>query len=68
MKSLRLSPLVLLAFIAPAGPARGSSPEIAKLLFGPALETAPTTPSEDRPAWVLGVEQKGGQFVETPPA
>lgn len=68
MKRPLLSPLVLIAFIAPAGPARGSSPEIAKLLFGPALETAPATPSEDRPAWVLGVEQKGGQFVETPPA
>lgn len=68
MKRLRLSPLVLIAFIAPAGIARGSSPEIAKLLFGPALETAAPAPSEDRPAWVLGVEQKGGQFVETPPA
>lgn len=68
MKRLRLSPLVLIAFIVPAGFASGSSPEIAKLLFGPALEAAATAPSEDRPAWVLGVEQKGGQFVETPPA
>jgi hypothetical protein len=68
MKRLRLSPLVLIAFIFPAGLARGSSPEIAKLLFGPALETTAASTPEDRPAWVLGVEQKGGQFVETPPA
>lgn len=67
MKRIRFAPLVLLIFIA-AGPARGGTPEIAKLCFGPAFETADAVSPEDRPAWILGVEQKGGRYAETPPA
>jgi len=68
MRPLRLFPLVLIFSIAAGDSLRGASPEIAKLLFGPALEGTRDTVPGDRPAWILGVGQKGGRYVEEPPA
>lgn len=68
MKPSRLFPLVLIFSIAAGDSLHGASPEIAKLLFGPALESTDGTATDDRPAWILGVEQKGGRYLETPPA
>lgn len=70
MNPRAFSPLVLVAIIIASTNARAGTPEIAKLLFGPAMETgeAEVGAEGERPAWILDVAQKGGQFLETPPA
>ena len=46
--------------------ARGAEPETAELSFDRRFEIAATFAGVQRPAWVTGVEQQGGRFLDEP--
>jgi len=68
MKRNRLSASILLVTGLSLIVARGAEPQIAKLCFDPSFDRPDVLATAGQPAWILGVEQREGRYLESPPS